>query len=172
MVKDGRLAADTLWPQDFLDSELVVLDNRIRHLQNAGGGTIIVLQQNRLGVFVGLIKFQNAVDIGSAPTVNGLVRVAHHKKILVVACQQIRQLVLLSIDVLVFIDHDVHHALAPLVKLFREILENVQRRKNQVVKVQRVILFLFVEVAVINSHPLVIGRFRKRKQMVFSRHAF
>ena len=172
VVKNRRLAADTLWPQDLFDSELIVLDDCIRYLQNARRGTIIVLQQNRLGIFMRLVKFQNAVDIGAAPAVNSLVRVTHHKKILVVARQQIRQLVLLTIDVLIFIDHDVHHALAPLVKLFREILENVQRRKNQVVKVQRVILFLLVEVAVINAHPLVIGRFRKREQMILCRHAF
>ena len=157
VVKDWRLAAYTFGPQDFFNSELVVLDDRIRHLQNARRGAVIVLQQNRLGVFVGLVKFQNAIDIGTAPAVNGLVRVTHHKKILVVARQQICQLVLLTIDVLVFIDHDVHHALAPFVKLFREFFENVQRRKNQVVKVQRVIFFLLVEVAVINAHPLVIG---------------
>ena len=171
MVKDRRLAANPLWPQDLLDSKLIVLDDGIRHLQDAGCGAVIVLQQNGLGIFVSLVEFQNAVDIGAAPTVNSLVRITHHKKVLVVARQQIRQLVLLTVDILVFVDHDVHHALAPLVELFRKIFENVQRRKNQVVKVQRVILFLFVKVAVINPHPLVIGSIRKRKQVIFSGHA-
>ena len=125
MVKHRRLAAGTNRPQDLLDSVLVILDDRIRHLQNARRRAVIVLQQNRLCAFMELVKFQNAIDIGTAPAINRLVRVAHHKQVLVVTRKQIRQTILLSVNILVFIDHHVHHALAPLVELFREILQNI-----------------------------------------------
>ena len=72
-----------------------------------------------------LVKFQNAIDIGTAPSINRLVRVAHHKQVLVVTRKQIRQTILLTVNVLVLVDHHVHHALAPLVELFREIFQNI-----------------------------------------------
>ena len=125
MVKHWRLATRTNRLQNLLDSVLVILDDRIRHLQNARRRAVIVLQQNRLRAFMELVKFQNAIDIGTAPTINRLVRIAHHKQVLVVTRKQIRQAVLLSVNILVLVDHHVHHALAPLVELFREIFQNI-----------------------------------------------
>ena len=81
--------------------------------------------------------------------------------------KQIRKLVLLPVNVLVLIDHHVHHAFTPLVELFREALQNVQSHQDQVVKVQCVVLLLFIEIAVVNLHPLVIGFIRQFQQMVF-----
>ena len=166
MVKYRRLATRPHRLQDLFNSILVVLDDRIRHLQNARSRAVIVLQQNRLCTLMELVKFQNAVDIGATPTVNGLIRITYHKQILVITRKQIRQAVLLSVNILVLIDHHIHHAFAPLVEFFRKILENVERDQNQVIEVQGVIFLLFIKIAVINSHPLVRRIVRQFHQML------
>ena len=79
MVKDRRFPANTHRPKHLFDSKLVVLDNRIRHLQNARRRAVIVLQQNRFGSLMRFIKFKNTIDIGAAPAINRLVRIPHHK---------------------------------------------------------------------------------------------
>ena len=79
MVKYGSLSANAYRLQNFFNSEIIVLDDRIRHLQYTRRRTVIVLQQNCLRALMELVKFKNAVDIGATPSVNCLIRVANHE---------------------------------------------------------------------------------------------
>ena len=88
-----------------------------------------------------------------------------------IARKQIREHELLTVNVLILIDHHIHHALAPLVELFRKTLQNIQRHQNQVIKVKCVIFLLLIEIAVINLHPLVVRFVRQFQQMVFGHFA-
>ena len=62
-----------------------------------------------------LLELENVADIGAAPGVDALVLVAHGADVLVLAGQQLHQLVLRAVGVLVLVDEQI--AIAALVAL-------------------------------------------------------
>ena len=87
-----------------------------------------------------LFEFENVANVGAAPGVDALVLVAHRAHILVLAGQQLHQLVLRAVGVLVLVDQQI--AIAALVALahFARNLEQAHGLQQQIVEVQRVVL--------------------------------
>ena len=107
-------------------------------------------------------KFQHKFHVRAAPCVNGLIRVTHHEQILVVSRQNIRQLVLILVNVLKFIDHGVFQPLLPLFPHLCVLPQAVERKIDDIVKVEAVAFALLIEIPV---HDLVLERVGRRFQL-------
>ena len=132
----------------------VAFDDRVRRGEDVLRGTVVLLQQNRVGVRVVLLEVRNIADIGAAESVNGLVGVTHHGQLggghgvrvgaavsrclRVGADQFTHQLVLGVVGVLVLVHEDVAELAAVVVRDFGELLEQEDGAANQVVKVEGV----------------------------------
>ena len=111
-------------------------------------------------------KLQNEFHIRAAPGIDGLIRVTHHKQVPMVTGQNICQRILILVDILKFVHHDVFQLLLPLPADSRIMLQHIQGKIHQIIKIKAVAFALFIEIAV---HHLVfqsIGTFRQIVQMV------
>ena len=132
----------------------VAFNDRVRRGENVLRGTVVLFQQNRVGVRVVLLKVRNIADIGAAEGVDGLIGVTHHGQLgrghsvrvgaavsrgLRVGTDQFtHQLVLGVVGVLVLVHEDVAELAAVVVRDFGELLEQKDGAANQVVKVEGV----------------------------------
>ena len=132
----------------------VAFDDRVRRGEDVLRGTVVLLQQNRVGVRVVLLEVRNIADISAAEGVDGLVGVTHHGQLgrghgvrvgaavsrclRVGAYQFTHQLVLGVVGVLVLVHEDVAELAAVVVRDFGELLEQEDGAANQVVKVEGV----------------------------------
>ena len=132
----------------------VAFDDRVRRGEDVLRGTVVLLQQNRVGVRVVLLEVRNITDIRATEGVDGLVGVTHHGQLgrghgvrvgatvsrclRVGADQFTHQLVLGVVGVLVLVHEDVAELAAVVVRDFGELLEQEDGAANQVVKVEGV----------------------------------
>ena len=121
--------------------------------QNLGRGAVVGVQENGLRAGMAAFKFQDEFHIRAPPGIDGLVRVAHHEEVAVVARQDIRQGILVLVDVLKFVHHDVFEPLLPFPAGELVPLQDVQGEVHQVIEIQAVALTLFIKIAV---HDLVL----------------
>ncbi len=99
------------------------------------------------------VKFQDELHICTPPGIDGLVGVPYHEQVLMITGEDIRKGVLVLIDVLKFVHHDVFQPILPLLPGVLVLLQDVERKVDKVVKVQTVALSLLIEVAV---HDLIL----------------
>ena len=116
----------------------VVAHHGVGGAQDMARGTVVLLQFDRLAVFKVLLKVQNVGDVGAAPTVNGLVVVAHDHEVLVLGGQQVGNLVLNVVGVLILVDANVAEALLVLVEHLGAGAQQLERAHEQVVEVHGV----------------------------------
>ena len=132
----------------------VAFDDRIRRRKDVLRGTVVLLEQDRVGVRVVLLEVRNIADIRAAEGVDGLVGVTHDgqlgrghrvrvgaavsRRLRVGADQLAHQLVLGVVGVLVLVHEDVAELAAVVVRDFGELLEQEDGAANQVVKVEGV----------------------------------
>ena len=130
----------------------VAFNDRVRRGEDVLRGTVVLFQQNRVGVRVVLLKVRDIADIRTTEGVDGLVGVTHHGQLgrghgvrvgaAVSRClrmganQFTHQLVLGMVGVLVLIYEDVAELAAIVVRDFGELLEQKDGAANQVVKVE------------------------------------
>ena len=132
----------------------VAFNDRICRGENVLCGTVVLFQQDRVGVRVVLLEVRNIADIRAAEGVDGLVGVTDHSQLggghgvrvgaavsrclRVGADQFTHQLVLGVVGVLVLVHEDVAELAAVVVRDFGELLEQEDGAANQVVKVEGV----------------------------------
>ena len=132
----------------------VAFDDRIRCGEDVLRGTVVLFQQDRVGVRVVLLEVRNIADIRAAEGVDGLVGVTHDgqlgrghgvrvgaavsRYLRVGADQLAHQLVLGVVGVLVLVHEDVAELAAVVVRDFGELLQQEDGAANQVVKVEGV----------------------------------
>ena len=75
-------------PEVFAEAFGIAGNNRVGGTQNIGGGAIILLQLNRLGVGKMSFKTEDILHLGSAPTIDGLVVITHSSDAADISCQQ------------------------------------------------------------------------------------
>ena len=131
----------------------VLVDEGVGRRQDLGHGTVVGVQVDGLHIFVAGVEFQNEFHIRAAPGVDGLVRVAHHEEIFVIPGEDICQGILVLVDVLKLVHHDVFEPCLPLLPGVPVMLQNVESEVNEIVKIQTVALALFIKIAV---HDLVL----------------
>ena len=76
------------------------------NIENLHGRAVVFLEPHNLCAEA-LLEMQDIIDIRAAPTIDGLVIIAHNADVFVRHKQAIEQFVLQLVCVLVFIDHDV-----------------------------------------------------------------
>ena len=132
----------------------VAFNDRVRRGEDVLRGTVVLFQQNRVGVRVVLLEVRNIADIRATEGVDGLVGVTHHsqlgrghgvrvgaavsRRLRVGANQFTHQLVLGVVGVLILVHEDVAELAAVVVGDFGELLQQEDGAANQVVKVEGV----------------------------------
>ena len=150
-----------------------VLDNEVGGVQNGLCRTIILLQNDNLCLRIIALESQNVAHIRAAPAVNRLVGVANHADILIFFGKLPRQNVLRKIRVLIFINQNVFKTLLILFQNVGISFKQLNRFKNQVVEIQRVILLQFFLIMFVNRRDArlvrvaVVGNFFAE---LFGRH--
>ena len=148
------------WDQFLFDAVSVLVDERVGGSQNLRRGAVVLHHHDGLHLREGLVKIQQVFHICSPPGVNGLVRIAHDKQVLMVAAQDLHQPVLKLINVLKLVDHDILQPLLPLEPDVRILFEYEKGELDEVVIVQAKALFLLVEIAVEDdirsTHGLIV----------------
>ena len=141
-------------PQLFGATIGVAFDDRVRRGEDVLCGTVVLLQQDRVGVRVVLLKVRNIADVRAAEGVDGLVGVTHDGQLgrghgvrvgaaasrclRVGADQFTHELVLGVVGVLVLVHEDVAELAAVVVRDFGELLQQEDGAANQIVKVEGV----------------------------------
>ena len=115
----------------------VVADNAVGTVQDRCSRTVVLIQHDGLRAREILLKVQDDIDIGPAPGIDGLVRVADNIEAVVNAGQLPDQFVLHLVNILELIDMDPVIAPLPLVQHFAVRLEHLHHPQNQVIKIQR-----------------------------------
>ena len=100
-------AGFVLGPEVFLFSLGVVGDKRGSSLQDGFGGAVVLFEQDDLGFGIELLEFEDVAEIGAAPAVDGLVRVAGGANVLVVHGEHVGDDELGVVGILVLVYEDV-----------------------------------------------------------------
>ena len=104
-----------------------------------------------------LIEIKQQLHVRATPRVDGLIGVADHEQVLVIALQHLHEPVLQRIDILEFIDHDVFQPLLPFKANVGEPLENVEREYDQVVVIEPEALPFLVKIPIEDDVAHVIS---------------
>ena len=148
----------------------VLLDQRVRDSHHARRRPVVFQHHDGARAGEPLVEVQQVAHVSPAPGVDGLVGVAHHEQVLVVAGQHLHELVLQAVDVLELVHHDVLEPLLPFEQDVGVLLEQVQHEHDEVVVVQPEALLLLVEVAVEDD----VARVRRVEVLLpqaFERHS-
>ena len=150
----------------FFQSFPVLVDERIGGPQNLRNAAVIRIQINGFHMFMSGIEFQNELHICTAPGINGLIRITHHKEVFMISGENVCQGILILVNVLKFIHHDVFQTLLPFFPDFPVLLQNIECKVHQIIKIQSVAFPLLVEVSI---HDFVFqgSRFFGQFQQLF-----
>ena len=143
-VADHLLAVALVGPQALVAPIRVAGDHRVGRREDALGGAVVLLQQDRDGVGEVLLELDDVADAGAAEGVDGLVGIAHHAQL---ARRHARrrgrhqladQLVLGVVGVLVLVDEHVAEPAPVVLGDGGQPLQQRHRLHDQVVEVERV----------------------------------
>ncbi len=156
-VAEDRGALRQFRDELLFDAADVLVDELVRRFQDGGCGAVVVHHVDGLHVRELGVELHEVPVVGTAPGVDGLVRVSDDEQVAVVARQHFHEQVLGLVDVLELVDHDVFEPLLPLAFDVRLHREDVEREQEQVVVVEAEALFLLVQIAVENDIVLLRG---------------
>ena len=144
----------------------VFVDEGIGGRKHLWNGTIVGIQADGFGLGMAAFKFQNEIHIRSPPGVNRLIRIAHHEQIPVVAGKDFRQRVLVFVNILKLVHHDIFQPPLPLLPHRLITLQNIQRKVHQIIKIQPVAFALFIEITIEHLVFQGISRVRQAAQLL------
>lgn len=147
--------------QILRDALAILLDERVRHRDDLRGRAVVLEHHDGAHIWERLVEIEKETHVSAAPGVDGLVGVAHHKQVFMVAGKHAHELVLQLVDVLELVNHDVFQALLPFQPDVRVLTEDVEHDDNKVVVVEGKALLLLIEIPVEDdvahiSCPLVL----------------
>ena len=151
-LEDGDgLARAALRPELPLHALLVAGDDSVSGVQDILGRAVVLFQIHHLGVWIVSLEVEDVADIGGAPGVDRLVRVAHDADVAVAAGKLPRQHVLGHVSVLELIDERVEVALLVLLAHGIVLPEERHRAHDQVVEIESVVLLQQPLVALVGA---------------------
>jgi hypothetical protein len=107
-LDEGDLGAFLVFgPEVFLFALGVLGDEGGGGAEDDLGGAVVLLEEDDLGVGVELLEFEDVLDVGAAPAVDGLVGVAGGADVFVVHGEHVGEGELGVVGVLVLVDEDV-----------------------------------------------------------------
>ena len=133
-----RLALPQLRPELLRLALAVVRDHRVRAAQDHVRRAVVLLERDHAGAAEVVLELHDVPDVRASEGVNGLVRIAHGEKVLVLFGHELQESVLRVVRVLVLVDEDVAERVRPLLARLREVLEQLDGEEEHVVEVDRV----------------------------------
>ncbi|MPM79257.1 hypothetical protein SDC9_126290 [bioreactor metagenome] len=140
-VVNDILAIRIVCPQLFFFPVDVVLDHVICCAQDFFCGAVVLLQQDHFCVRIILFEVEDVLHVGTAPTVDTLVRIPDDTDVFEFAGQQLYQLVLGVVGILVLVHMNVVEFILVVGQCFRIFLEQFDRQHDQVVEIHRLAVF-------------------------------
>ena len=128
-------ARGVLREQVLLDPLRVAPDQAPRRVEDGSRRAVVLRKADDARVGVVLLEREDVADVGVAPRVDGLVRVAHDGEVAVSARDLARQLVLRDVRVLKLVHHKVNEPLLPLAERSRVLAEESDGLAEEVVEV-------------------------------------
>ena len=125
-------------PKLFRLAVAVVSYDRVGHGEDALGRAPVLFELDDPGLGVIFLEVEDIRDIGAAPAVDRLVRVAGHAQVPVLACQQVGDEVLGVVGVLVFVDEDEAVAVLQAFEQLLVLLQHACGSHEEVVEVEGV----------------------------------
>ena len=157
MVPDRRAERAPCCNKVLRDAHMVFRDKRIRHRKHLGHRPVVLKHHDGTRAGKALIEIKQQLHVRAAPRIDGLIRVADHEQVLVIALQHLHKLVLQRIDILELVDHDVFQPLLPFEADVGEPLEDVEREYDQVVVIEPEALPFLVKVAIEDDVMDILG---------------
>ena len=133
------------------DAVLILVNQGIGSIQDVRRGPVIVIHNDGFHMGKFPVKMQEIPHIGAAPGINGLVRISHDEKVVVISAEGLHELVLERVDILEFINHDILQPLLPLQPDVLVFLKNIEGKLDEVIVVQGKAFLFLVQVAVEND---------------------
>lgn len=130
----------------FGNALFVLLDERIRHAQHFRRAAIILGHKNGLATLMCIGEIEQVSNIGTAPRINRLIRIANDEQIAVVFNEFFHERDLQRVDILKLVDHDVFKTLLPLQRNIGEMVENMQRDNDEVVVIESKAFLLLIQI--------------------------
>ena len=138
-VNDHFPAGRVLRSQILIQPPIVMGNQVDRGLQDSLGRAVILFQGNSAAVRVILLKTHNVPQVGIAPGIDGLIRVAHHAQVLLRPGQQFSQPILGYIGILKLIHHQIPIAALIILPDAGIFPQQLHRPQQQIVKIHRII---------------------------------
>ena len=102
-----------LRPQTLRRSVRIVLDDRIRRIQDRLRRAIVLLELDELRLRIVLLEIHDIPKIRSTPGINALVRITDRTDILRLPCDVLCHQVLCMVRILIFVDQDIVESVLP-----------------------------------------------------------
>lgn len=150
MADDGR-GSGTHGMEFLVYAVFIVADQRIGRAEDFRGRAVIVGHHDGLCPGKLPVKVEQVSHIGAAPGINGLVGIAYDKQIFVIAAEHLHQLILETVDVLKFIDHDIFQPLLPFQPDILMFPKDVQGEFDEVIVIQTEAFLFLIQVAIEND---------------------
>ena len=138
-VEGDFFALAGLGPQRLFLAAAVVGDDLIGGVEYVGGRAVVLFQFDHFGVGKIFFKIEDIADVRPAPAVDGLIVVANHAEIALLAREQAHQFVLRGVGVLILVHQYVVKAVSIIVEHRRLAGQQFQRFEQQIVKVEGVV---------------------------------
>ena len=138
----GRIQIDVLTfagigPQLLAQPVAVMRDHRIGGIQDGAGGTVILFKANGVRTWKITQEPLHVLHLRTAPTIDGLVVITHHKDVPGAACQQPDKSVLDGIGVLKLVHQNLPETMPVMRQQRRGIAQQFMRTQQQFGKVHQ-----------------------------------
>ena len=139
VLESDQLAAVPIRPQIFLMTFRVVLNDRVRRIENDRGRAVVFLQPDYTRTGKIILEIQYVFRVRATESIDRLIVVSNDADIFIPFRQGHRKHVLRFIYVLVLIDKNVLVAVLKMAQRFRAVLHKLDRFHYQVVEIERLI---------------------------------
>ena len=134
---DG-IARPELRPQVLRLAVAVVVDHRVRGLEDRVRRAVVLLERDDTSTAEVALEVEDVADVGAAKRIDRLIGVPDGEHVPVLRGEKLEQAVLGVVRVLVLVDEDVAERRLPTLEGFGEPLEHLHREHQHVVEVDRV----------------------------------
>ena len=135
VVADDRLAGTLLGPEALGLAARVVVDHRVRSIEDRLARAVVLFQHHGGGLGKRVLELEDVADVGLAEPVDRLVGVADDTHVALGLGEQEHELVLDRVRVLVLVDQDVFEAALPGLQHIGMAAEHAHRVGEQIVEV-------------------------------------
>ena len=156
-------------PEPLILSGGIVPDHGVCRIQDRLRGTVILLQLYHRRLRKHLLKIQDIADIRPPEFIDRLVVVTHHAEISVFLRQKPDQLKLRGVGILILVHTDITEPLLIAVQHIRIHPEQLHRFHDQIIKIQRIVLFQRILILPVGFRRPSFGKVPHGIQAVFLR---